>query len=91
MRVLKAKFAAFDATRLLAAAVANPETLEKTQKIVGTNSRKYLKTKEESPKTNLKRTQIECTMRALNAKFVAFDATQFLAADRKGKCVRLRD
>jgi hypothetical protein len=64
MRALKAEFAAFDATRLLAAAVANPETLEKTQKIVGTNSRKYLKTKEESSKMSPKRTQNELKLSA---------------------------
>jgi hypothetical protein len=30
-------------------------------------------------------------MRALNAKFATFDATQLLAAGRKGKCARLPD
>jgi hypothetical protein len=39
----------------------------------GNELKKYLKTKEEGSKTKLKRTQIECTMRALNAKFVALN------------------
>ena len=47
----------------------------------GSEAKKYLKTKEERSKTNLKRTQIECPMRPLDAQFELFGAAHVLAGD----------
>ena len=44
----------------------------------------FVKTNGSTSRTNLKRTPIECEMRALNAQFKLFDTAHALAGDRNG-------